>query len=635
MSKATIAAAVSVLTLTLITLLALDWLNGETDQPASEVDGERTATTNDEGAPESGSPSDVESIPAIGAAKEVTRRLDAEGSSTNEPPITEIASGKCTLTVTVVREDGTPAAGTIARLLLGRAARFVAVDAGGVAVFADIAAGTYSLELAAEDAPVLELTRALAIADGAAIELDLVLPRFDLGITGRVVDEAGATVAGISIEARRQNRNRREDELAPTRSQVGRAVSGEDGAFAIEGLRAGDYTLSTKPTDVYGRSVTVLRAGIASAELRVGKRVELTIRGVVVDENRLPVEGATVRPRGLIGGAAPTDEEGRFELEVEAARGESVGAVEVTADGFQSERVHIPVGRNANASNESGEDVRSVEVVLSALGETTTVIGWLYGPEGEPVSGETVFLYSPSRTANYQASSNADGRFRIDAVEIANDYRLWVYPKSRYADHRLDPVAITGDDTTIEVELRTAPVGRVTGFLIDPSGAPIGDFSLWVRSMTAQGVAVSIRSGPDGRFEANDVPAGDLLFETRSVPFFRVKGYRLDPNGEVDVRLPIDWGASDLSGTVTDTEGAPLAAAKVQLHWSHDSEGGIRSTSYRTAHSDAEGRFIFRELGTGVHRLTVAADGYRSAQLTHIVGENASPPTVRLHAKAR
>ena len=84
-----------------------------------------------------------------------------------------------------------------------------------------------------------------------------------------------------------------------------------------------------------------------------------------------------------------------------------------------------------------------------------------------------------------------------------------------------------------------------------------------------------------------------------------------------------------MQGIVTNIDGEPIVGARVNLFWDVTHES-VKSTSFRSAVTDADGRYTFSELAAGTHRLQVTARGFRSTQLAHDVGLNPAVEPIRL-----
>ena len=105
---------------------------------------------------------------------------------------------------------------------------------------------------------------------------------------------------------------------------------------------------------------------------------------------------------------------------------------------------------------------------------------------------------------------------------------MWIYPRSGFEDFLRGPVVLGEDGLELDIELQALATAPLRGRMVDAAGAPVPGLTLWARSVKSLGGVVAVRGGADGRFEAEAVPVGELLFETRSQPRFAVRGLRHD-----------------------------------------------------------------------------------------------------------
>jgi hypothetical protein len=300
-----------------------------------------------------------------------------------------------------------------------------------------------------------------------------------------------------------------------------------------------------------------------------------------------------------------------------------------TKDGYRDARV------NAQLEDLGSQESWEVNIVMEPLGARARVTGVLLDSERSPVAGETIYLHSAALNARYQASSDGSGRFSFGDVQVGSEYRLWVYPKQGFRDYALPALEIPGTGAELEVVLEPIETGSLSGVMVDSAGAPIPNFTLWLRSLKALGNSLAVTSDGGGRFEVEKVPEGDLIFETRSLPMFSVRGVQLKPEKEKEseVTILLDWGNNQLSGTVVEDEGGlPVPGAAVSLYWAR-SQDGVQSSSSRSGVTDAQGRFSFSELGAGEHKINVLSARHKQAQATYNAGGNAPEPVIRLKRK--
>ncbi len=283
--------------------------------------------------------------------------------------------------------------------------------------------------------------------------------------------------------------------------------------------------------------------------------------------------------------------------------------------------------------------------------------GVVLDPGGRPVAGASVFLSKDVAGAAPRATSDAQGRFRVglDAEQAAHKY-LSVVAMAQGFGLAWEPTHDVAD-----VQLRLAPdTAPIRGRVVDLEGRavadaevsvilvgifPEGGFDAWLAGVadgTApfdgmaevavqekrlrwwQGRAPQIRAttGADGRFELRGIGADRLtrvLIEKRGFASAALGVITRDVQTIVcPARAEGGFGfvyrgasftypaapAREVSGTVTDAAGRPIAGAEVsaQVPESPDQIGATGSNirgvapDYLHARTDAQGRYAFHNL---------------------------------------
>jgi hypothetical protein len=350
------------------------------------------------------------------------------------------------------------------------------------------------------------------------------------------------------------------------------------------------------------------------AEVRV-----LRVHGTVMDEQGHSLAGARVVPTAVRARSVLTDVDGNYEVQIQLSP-EASATLRFSAKGYGDKQVDV------DDQELIGSGARRVDVQLRALGERTVVSGTLRTVDGEPISGEAVSLRSRSLKTGYARKSDEYGRFSIPGVEPAPDYELHVRPDGLYQDYMEGHIDLTPSGLSVDIVLEPLPTARLTGHIVDAEGYAVPGLTLSVRSRSAKQRTVEIKSERDGFFVAEEAPTGDL---TLTGPNLTIRGILLLPGSQTDVRLVIDWGDQVMTGQVVDDWGSPVVGARVDLSWFHQS-AGIRSGSNRRTTTDRSGSFRFFQVGPGLHRLEVRADGYHVAQEDHEVARHAPEVVVRL-----
>ncbi|MEZ6195897.1 MAG: carboxypeptidase-like regulatory domain-containing protein [Planctomycetota bacterium] len=253
-------------------------------------------------------------------------------------------------------------------------------------------------------------------------------------IRGRVEDADGRPVADVTVNASRIREERQSGPVVPYPG----VTTDRNGAFLIEGLPDGAYTLSARKPGYSNRGAFAhARTGSADAVIKVTRSPRII--GRVVDARTgEPVERfdlvASATPDLLFDGR-PTaqsfrDPRGRFEFSI----GERTG------------RVWLVARARGYAGGRGGPvligDARAGELVIE-MERGIVVTGRVLDAEGRPVAGATArleahrasgegsesrlaeTLYGKMKRRQATARSDADGRYRIRAV-MSGTYRLAV-----------------------------------------------------------------------------------------------------------------------------------------------------------------------------------------------------------------
>lgn len=305
-----------------------------------------------------------------------------------------------------------------------------------------------------------------------------------LGVSGRVIGEDGAPLAGARLALRGEG------------PSSGEARSGADGRFEIGGLVDGTYQLAAQKEgfapSVLPGGVEVRGAPVAGLEVVLGRGLSITgeLLGVELDD-LAQVEVSASSPAGLAldGDVRPT---GRYRLDG-LSPGEWVVAAVVTSTGRRAV-VGVELG--------PGENGRIVDL---DLGAGRTFSGRVL-VDGQPAAGARLRLHGGVPWAGGTATTGHDGSFRVEGVE-PGDYELEITQASAGLRHR-EPQALTGDEHRT-IEITTAHLaGRVAE---KASGEPLAGVSLRLEAAEGPVDGLPPRAGTsdaDGRFSYRRLTAG-------------------------------------------------------------------------------------------------------------------------------
>jgi protocatechuate 3,4-dioxygenase beta subunit len=510
----------------------------------------------------------------------------------------------------------------------------------------------------------------LPLAPGETRRLDLALV-LGATITGRVVDENGAAIAGAKGSLTRGSENPMAGLMRMFRR--GREASAfrtlPDGTFRASRLAPGDNQrlVATHPeferTTVAGLSLAggATRAGVAVV-MRRGARVT----GLVKDGNGQPVadvevelgqsfsfrggRGGMTAQIGLAGGPgsrprAKTGGDGRFEI-----KGVTPGEYSLSARraGFATERID-PV-----KVTDQGAEPLSI-----ALAPGATISGTVRRKTGEGAEGFFVNAGGTGRPAMIAGGgaiqpTGADGQFVIEGLRAGQSYDLSVFGGTGLGPQKRGVTAPAEG-----VEIAVTGTGRIAGTALDArSGRPLTDFSVSFESdrgggggnvMRFVGRAAGRAAGTgigekraihaeDGNFVLEDVPAGTWTVAVTA------KGYQPAHVGSIaveegatreGVEVKVTAGGS-LKGRVSDAKSGRAVPNATVTHEAAGSGPGFGRIMVGGAGdeaeitTDADGRFEVEGLATGRVKVSAKHPDYADGSEVADLKEGGASVEIRL-----
>ncbi len=436
-------------------------------------------------------------------------------------------------------------------------------------------------------------------------------------ISGRVLTKDGWPIEGIEVTARFRDYFKTTDSIARKKAAgTQQTTTNKDGFYAFRGLPAGIYMLGTKESGNYTAARIEVRTGVKYADLVLEQQRYAQVTGVVTDP--MGTEIADVRIMPLVKGIPEGDvsnRNGEFGFAVALRTQKRSFPVRFQRHDYREQRYQV------SESDWAADGRLSVAVTMESVYEFSTMSGSVKGADGAQASGETVRLYSPSLKRNYRAKVNGGGEFVFAKVDVADDYQLWIRPTGPYRDFTEQNLALSPGDLRRDIELESLNRGyRLSGRILDQRGKPIPNLTLTLRSNAASGQKLAVTSDARGKFEVENVPEGELVFESRTMPYYKVSGLNLaGDNTEHHVDLVVNRGQHKLLGKVVNSDGRPVASPRIFIT-SSQVVNGLHSRSSSTTSADADGRFLFTDLGAGQHTVTVNAPGYEGVRVQPDVG---------------
>lgn len=434
---------------------------------------------------------------------------------------------------------------------------------------------------------------------------------------------------------------------APGPGNSSRTVSTDDsGAFRIEGLPPGAYTLSARrngyvPTE-YGRG-----PGQRSAEIRVsggantpGVRLQMTphavITGRVVDEDGDPVQGANVqvlRERFVNGrrqhiplNAGGTNDlgefrvsglmPGRYVLQVSYHHPSSPDGPERREADSVHDLTYTPlyypgvldISQATPVQTASGQEFRAGDLRLRRT-PTWRVRGRVLDSSGKPAQFVgVVAMPAQSSLAGVRSMGmvrNAEGTFEIAGLSPGT-WNLLVQRAGRSEERQFGRTRVVVGNGDLEgVTITLQPTLTVSGTVrtADKSPLPAG-LRVGVEMLETAGVPSYGATGgevkPDGTWTMNGLSPGQYRFtlarppEGTYVKSVQVTGQDILSGAAIEasatgVEIVLAPNAPEVSGTAVDAEGQPVAGATLVLV--PDSSKRSQHWLFRTTSSDEQGAF--------------------------------------------
>ncbi len=445
-------------------------------------------------------------------------------------------------------------------------------------------------------------------------------------LSGWVFDQAGEPVAGLEVGAVARRLAPASAAAAAMADRRRMTNTNENGHFGFPRLLDGEYEVRTADTESYEPAFAVLRAGVDSAVLVVTAKTgrSILVHGLVESTRGEPLAGVRVIPVERPSSAARSDRSGYYEVRLPVDGRRPGHTLRFVHDGYRELR-HRLVGSELAGIEELELDAR-----LEPVAGQVVVTGSVTGSDGLAVHGARLQLYSALLKRRETAVSGRDGRFAFPRVEPASDYRLWVRPRRGYKDHVEEGLIVGPTGRNLAVVVEALELATLRGRMIDPDGAPVPGVSLWLRTAhEGSQRAAAVTGGAGGEFLVERLPEGPVALQTHATPHFSFSGIDLAPGVVNRARLVLDTGRYELDGFVLDSGGVPVPGAQVSLLWSRR-DSGVLSRSHRQTTTDANGYFLFTQLGSGRHTLAASARRYRGARLDRQVGADGTKVLIYL-----
>jgi hypothetical protein len=242
------------------------------------------------------------------------------------------------------------------------------------------------------------------------------------------------------------------------------------------------------------------------------------------------------------------------------------------------------------------------EPAHSTPAATRLIVHVTWAADGSPATDIGLRFHGqssgPAKRAPILGRSDAQGTWVLESP-----------PEGKFtvrSDRDGTAIGIVKAGTTTEVTLAIAVATLLRGLVVSLDDRPVADAAIWLSmdGSNRDGTVIT-RSGADGRFTLRDVsgPRWINAYAEGLVPSDLVELER-DLPPQMDLTLKLGGAGGEVHGLVVDPAGAPVQDAFVRIGpdggWTRSQPElhlGLRALDL---HTDAEGRFIAKDVPTGV-----------------------------------
>lgn len=411
----------------------------------------------------------------------------------------------------VTTTDGSPAIGAIVEMMVQNE-RFnsgqrsqATTDGSGAYQLHGLKPGATTIQVTHEQYP--RLAKEIEIRSGSN-HVDFRLSGGN-NVSGRVIDETGAAVAGVSVSIALQPR-------------FVQATSDESGIFLLKGIPDGDQHLRVEKEGMFAaqEDITVHVAGASVEGLTITMLSGAEISGSVTGVDAEKLAQVIIEAYDMRSGYRQTrvDHEGSYKLP-----GISPGHWHLNAS--------LPGGgKHATGDVEIEQGMRQARLDLK-FGGGIKLSGTVLRA-GEPQAALNVYVEGKEVDSYGSSTTDFAGRFEADGLE-RGVHTITVSNGSgalRYSQQ----VDLQQDEEAIVIRI---PETHIRGRIIDASdGSPIAGASLSISSSKDEGWSPSNTvSAMDGTFEFRNIGDGEWKVEAKKDGYAAAtQNLQLQPDQDVD-----------------------------------------------------------------------------------------------------
>ncbi|MFC7877920.1 collagen binding domain-containing protein [Isoptericola sp. NPDC057391] len=391
-------------------------------------------------------------------------------------------------------------------------------------------------------------------------------------VTGTVTLDDGSPLEGSTLTL-----------FGPDGTELATTTSGADGTYAFEGYTAApgyrvELTELPGPSDDHPFGLVAVGSSVVDdvdlsetdgvADFQARDIEPVAVSGTVLDDDGNPVPGATVTLTPVGGGdplTAVTNSRGEYLVDSVAWDVANDQPQEYEFALTDLPEGYTVTGTPPNLTVAVGQEEASTGNDFTVQGPAT--VSGTVTAGGDPVAGVVVTLGDRSTT------TAADGTYSFEGV-LAGAHTVGVEAPDGYTvDGPATQQVTVGTDDVTGVDFALAAEGAIGGTVTDGAGNPVPGATVTVEG---PGGPFELTTDDEGVYFVGELATGDYTI-TLTVP----DGYTADlterdvtvtPAGEsflaedfAVVAEVVEPPAQPVSGTVTDTDGEPVAGAEVTV----------------------------------------------------------------------
>ncbi len=237
--------------------------------------------------------------------------------------------------------------------------------------------------------------------------------------------------------------------------------------------------------------------------------------------------------------------------------------------------------------------------------------GTIAGADGTPISDAALTVINVAGGQVGRGRTASSGAYLI-RVPGSGQYVLI----ARAAGHEPHARTVTVDGLSVVLDLKLASAVGLAGAVRQPDGTPAVGATIILTNLDGAVVGSQLTDASGG-YQLTDLSNGIFTLTVAATGYEPVAAL-VDLAGRGMTRQDVDLvgGLIEVCGVATrDRDSLPLADIRVSLL---DESGAVLAVT----HTDAEGRYLFTGVASGVH--TVVASGYPPTASQLVLGEQSS-----------